>query len=224
MEIITKSAKKIKRLGRKLPPVRINLTLVGNSLILFAIAVFVFTFWPVAKEEVKYTAQKVLKVEYAVNPKEGSGQKKLTPPNTDFSIVIPKIGAAAPIVADVDSQNQQVYLMALRKGVAHAKNTAYPGKFGNTYLFAHSTDAFYNVGHYNAVFYLLGKLTKGDEIDIYYKGTRYIYSVTDIKVVEPKDVAYLGTLGEWNTLTLQTCYPPGTTLKRLVVIANQVTP
>jgi LPXTG-site transpeptidase (sortase) family protein len=196
----------------------------GNLLILFAIAVFVFTFWPVAKEEVKYTAQKTLKVQYAVEPKAGTTQKKLSPPNTDFSIVIPKIGAAAPVVADVDSQDSKAYLAALRKGVAHAKNTAYPGKFGNTYLFAHSTDAFYNVSYYNAVFYLLGKLTKGDEIDIYYKGTRYIYSVADIKVVEPKDVAYLGTLGEWNTLTLQTCYPPGTTLKRLVVIANQVTP
>lgn len=224
METITKGAKKIKELDRKPRNIKVNPTQVGNILILFAIAVFVFTFWPVAKEEVKYTAQKVLKVQYAVNPKEGSGQKKLTPPNTDFSIVIPKIGAVAPVIADVDSQNKDAYLMALRKGVAHARNTAYPGSFGNTYIFAHSTDAFYNVNYYNAVFYLLGKLNKGDEIDIYYKGTRYIYSVADIKVVEPEAVAHLGTIGEWNTLTLQTCYPPGTTLKRLVVIANQVTP
>jgi hypothetical protein len=39
-------------------------------------------------------------------------------------------------------------------GVAHAKGTVFPHK-GNIYLFAHSTDNWWNVGRYNAVFYLL---------------------------------------------------------------------
>jgi len=64
-------------------------------------------------------------------------------------------------------------------------------------------------------------LNKGDNIEIYYKEKKYDYIVNEVKVVDAADVKYLGKLGEWNTLTLQTCYPPGTTLKRLVVVADQ---
>ena len=186
---------------------------IGNLLIFIAASILVLTFTRPVKEEVEYDIRKTFKLDYP--------EKVLTPPNQDFSIVIPKIGAVAPVIADVDSQDPKAYLPALYKGVAHAKGTALPGQFGNTYIFAHSTDAFYNVGRYNAVFYLLGKLERGDKIDIYYKGEKIVYEVTDKKVVESDDVKYLGKLGEWNTLTLQTCYPPGTTLKRLVVVANQ---
>lgn len=178
----------------------------GNLLIFIAASILVLTFTPVAKEEIKYQLH---------TPKD------LTPPNTDFSIVIPKIGAVAPVIANVDPFSPKAYIPVLYKGVAHAKGSALPGEFGNTYIFAHSTDTFYNVGRYNAVFYLIGKLEKGDEIDIYYKGEKIVYEVTEKKVVGADAVKYLGKLGEWNTLTLQTCYPPGTTLKRLVVVANQ---
>lgn len=191
-----------------------KLQIIGNLLILAGLYTLVFTFWPVAKEEAKYTINNVIK--------SGGSEKVLNPPNTDFSIVIPKIGAAAPIVANVDSQDPKKYLPALYKGVAHAKGTALPGKPGNIYLFAHSTDAFYNVGRYNAVFYLIGKLAKGDRIDIYYEGQKRVYEVYDKKVVGPNDVKYLGNIGVEKSLTLQTCYPPGTTLKRLIVLAKEV--
>jgi sortase A len=108
----------------------------------------------------------------------------------------------------------------LKKGVAHARGSVFPGEEGNTYIFAHSTDAFYNVGVYNAVFYLLGKLKPGDEIDVFYKGKLYIYKVYEVKVVEASELKYLGKQKEKSTLTLQTCYPPGTTLKRLIVLAE----
>ena len=185
----------------------------GNILIFISLTILLFTFGQVGTKEVEYQARSVLNVPYK--------EKDLTPPNTDFAIVIPKIGAVAPVVGDVDPFDPKNYLPALFRGVAHARGTAYPGEFGNTYIFAHSTDSFYNVGRYNAVFYLIGKLEKGDEIDIYYKGEKIVYEVTDKKVVGPEAVKYLGKLGEWNTLTLQACYPPGTTLKRLVVVANE---
>ncbi len=198
------------------------LNLSGNILILLSLLFLFFTFGPATTEEIKYQARQVLDIEYSVNVGPEDKAKNLTPPNKDFSIVIPKIGAVAPVIANVDPINPENYLSALRRGVAHAANTSMPGEFGNTYIFAHSTDTFYNVGTYNAVFYLLGKLTKGDEIYIYYKGEEYVYIVSDKKVVAPEDVKYLGKQGNWNTLTLQTCYPPGTTLKRLVVIAKQI--
>ena len=198
------------------------LSLAGNILILLSFLFLFFTFGPAATEEVKYQTRQVLDIEYSVDAKPGSKAKNLTPPNKDFSIVIPKIGAVAPVIANIDPINPENYLSALRRGVAHAAGTPMPGEFGNTYIFAHSTDTFYNVGAYNAVFYLLGKLTEGDEIYIYYKGEEYIYIVSDKRIVASEDVKYLGKQGDWNTLTLQTCYPPGTTLKRLVVVANLI--
>lgn len=196
--------------------------IVSSSLILLGIGILFLIFWPVIKVELKYNFDQISHVKYVVGNEQVSNfEKPLTPPNTDFSIIIPKIDAVAPIVDNVDPLNQTEYLKALREGVAHAKGTAYPGEIGNVYLFAHSTDAFYNVGKYNAVFYLLGKLTKGDEVFIYYQGEKIKYVVDQVKVVSPTDIQYLAGNSDKNTLTLQTCYPPGTTIDRLIVIANQ---
>jgi sortase A len=196
--------------------------LLGNILILLSVVFLFFTFGPAASEEVKYQTRQVLNIKYGVDVEPQAKVKNLTPPNKTFSIVIPKIGAVAPVVANVDPSDPEEYLPALKRGVAHAAGTSFPGNFGNTYIFAHSTDAFYNVGAYNAVFYLLGKLESGDKIYLYYKGEEYIYQVSDKKIVGPDEVKYLGKQGDGNTLTLQTCYPPGTTLKRLVVVAKQI--
>ena len=181
----------------------------ANLLILVSLAVLFLTFLPVIKNEVVYDFRQITKV-----------KPNLEPINTDFSIVIPKIAAVAPIVDNVDPFDSKKYLPALYQGVAHALGSAYPGETGNVYLFAHSTDAFYNVGTYNAVFYLIGKLEKNDEVKIYYNNIEYSYRVTEKKVVNANDSHYLIQKTNEKILTLQTCYPPGTTLKRLVVIAK----
>jgi len=191
-------------------------------LIFLGLVIILFIFGPVIKQELSYTFDKWAGVRRSVEPHAALNyQRPIEIPNKDFSIIIPKINASAPIVDNVDPNNSGAYLNALKDGVAHAAGTPYPGQVGNVYLFAHSTDAFYNVGRYNAVFFLIGHLTPGDEIDIYYRNNLYKYTVYDKKVVEPTDTEYLGTLidGE-KTLTLQTCYPPGTTIKRLVVLAK----
>lgn len=183
-------------------------------------------FGPIIVKELGYRFDKMAGVSYSSDPTANwNFQKPLMPPNTDFAIVIPKIKAVAPIIDNVDPFDSDAYLKALREGVAHASGTVYPGQIGNVFLFAHSTDAFYNVGKYNAVFFLIGHLENDDEIDLFYRGIRYTYSVYDKKVVAPEDTEYLGTLGTGEkTLTLQTCYPPGTTIKRLVVLAKLSSP
>jgi len=195
----------------------------GNILILIGLAIVVFIFWPVIKEEVKYNIDRAGRVRYVIGTEQlNTFERPLSPPNEDFSIVIPKIAAVAPIIPAVDASDPKVYLPALRKGVAHAAGTKYPGQEGNVFLFAHSTDTFYNVSQYNAIFYLIGKLNAGDEIDIFYEGKLIKYVVYDKKVVSADSSQYFGTIGDGKTLTLQTCYPPGTTLKRLVVLAKEV--
>jgi len=201
-----------------------RLNVVGNITIGISVLFLFFTFGPVLDKEISYQTKQVVKkvFKYSQENKIANIEKDLTPPNTDFSIVIPKIGAVAPVYANVDPFDENDFLLVLRKGVAHAKRTAFPGRVGNVYIFAHSTDAFYNIGRYNAIFYLIGKLETGDTIYMHYKNTKHTYEVYEKKVVSAGAVEYLGKLDKEKTLTLQTCYPPGTTLKRLVILAEEV--
>lgn len=199
---------------------------IGNFLILGGIGILLLIFVPVAKEEIRYWWEKIRKVNYSLNSNSFPSENNLiavVPADREFGIVIPEIGVNAKIFPEVDPLNSKEYSSVLKKGVAHSRGSAYPGQEGNVFLFAHSTDAFWNVSHYNAVFFLIGKLEKGDEIDIFYQGKRYIYKVIEKKVVSPEVLEeYIKNHTSGRTLTLQTCYPPGTTLKRLIVIAKEV--
>jgi LPXTG-site transpeptidase (sortase) family protein len=78
------------------------------------------------------------------------------------------------------------------------------------------------VGRYNALFYLLKDLTIGDKVIVYFQDVRYNYTVVDTKIVDPTDVSYLvdAQKSPDETLIMQTCWPPGTTWKRLLVFAK----
>jgi LPXTG-site transpeptidase (sortase) family protein len=196
---------------------------IATILIIVSIVGIFYIFGPVVQNEIKYGFKRGF-TSFVPNQKFSDAVRRdLIPPDSEFSIVIPKIEAVAPVISSVDPFTKERYLAALKNGVAHARGTAFPNQTGNTYIFAHSTDAFYNVGRYNAIFYLIGKLEEGDDVYIYYKDSEYKYKVYDKKIVSANDIKYLGKLeGKENTLTLQTCYPPGTTLKRLVVLAERV--
>jgi len=181
--------------------------LVGIILILVSLLIPVRTFAPVVKSEIKYQANK-------------NKTPELTPVNTDFSIVIPKINANTKVIKNVDPYNSSVYQQALTQGVAHASGTATPDTFGNTFIFAHSAGNWYQANQYNAVFYLLNKLVVGDQIYIYYQNQKYIYLVKELKFVAPTDVKLMNQELSKHQLTLMTCWPPGTTLKRLIIIAE----
>ncbi len=216
----------------------INLLSVGGiGLILFSLLGVILTFGPAAYFEVQYRLWKLSGIgHYIVDPINHMRQGKflssnfigthsnsisMNPIDTLFSILIPKIGANARITANVDAIDKNVYVPILRQSVAHAKGSALPDEKGSVYLFAHSTDNFWNVGLYNAVFYLLKELEKGDSIVVYYKNERYDYTVMDKKIVEPSSVGYLfDARKSEKQLILQTCWPPGTTWKRLLVIAK----
>lgn len=152
---------------------------------------------------------------------DGEKEQILVPKSSQFSLVIPKIGASSKIFENVDPSNEKDYLDVLTQGVAHAKGSAFPGLKGNTYLFAHSADNFWNVGRYNAVFYLLKELQPGDDITVFFQNKRFDYTVVEQKIVDPEDVSHIAAnLGKGEQLTLQTCWPPGTTWKRLLIIAK----
>lgn len=143
------------------------------------------------------------------------------PKDTEFDILIPKIGANEKVFPNIDASNQNEFLPVLQKGVAHAKGSVFPGQPGNIYLFAHSTDNFWDVGRYNAVFYLLKNLSAGDDIVIFFQGARHNYTVTDSKIVSSNEVSYIAKAQTGKEqLILQTCWPPGTSWQRLLIFAR----
>jgi LPXTG-site transpeptidase (sortase) family protein len=153
-----------------------------------------------------------------IKPSENS----IIPLSTDYGIVIEKINANAKIIPNVNPADEKQYSQALTQGVAEALGSTKPGENGNLYLFSHSVDAPWNIIRFNAVFFLLRELEKGDRIVLFYQNKRFDYIVFDKIVAEPSDISFLTNRYDSPVLTLQTCDPPGTLMRRLIVRAKLV--
>lgn len=202
--------------------------IIGGGLLGFAVIGLSFSFYPVIKEEISFLFKTEVEVsrfgnilsqitaENIIETKEEANNLGI---DSYFSIHIPKIDAKANIISNVDPSKREEYMEALQSGIAHAKGTYFPDQGKSIYLFSHSTDSFLNFARYNAVFYLLGKLEKGDIIEIYFLDKKYEYEVTEKVITKPEDISWLQREGRGEELILQTCDPPGTTWNRLVVVA-----
>ena len=183
---------------------------IGIGLVILSFIILARLFQDPLSHEIQYAVSKV-KVE-----------EVLAPPNTDFAIVIDKIGASANIVKSVDPYDSQIYQRSLRDGVAHAKGTKLPGEDGNIFLFAHSSADILTAERYNSVFYLMHHLVDGDVIKVWKDDKEYDYTVSEKLFVSPSDTKYLTAKSTSEQLILMTCWPPGTTLKRLIIIAQPI--
>lgn len=144
----------------------------------------------------------------------------------DPKLIIPKINVDVPVeynvTPDYDSQ-----MKAMENGVAWfgiPGANSKPGQVGNTVLSGHSSNDIMDGGSYKFIFARLDHLQKGDTIYINYNEVRYSYTVTRKEVVKPTDVQKLVYSGDKPILTLITCTPLGTSLNRLLVTAEQVSP
>jgi len=156
------------------------------------------------------------------NPLLDEAGNAIVPSNEEFSLIVPKIGINASVIPAVDPTDSTSYDEALQKGVAHASTSFFPNENGAVYLFSHSTNYEWFVKDLNAVFYLMKNLDTGDLVILIYKGTRYTYSITEKRVVPPQDVSYLAPIEGKKMLILQTCWPPGSTTERLLVLADLI--
>ena len=147
---------------------------------------------------------------------------EIVPSDKNFSIIVPKIGINASVIPAVDPTNPKEYDEALQKGVAHASTSFFPNENGVVYLFSHSTNYEWFIKDLNAVFYLMKNLDEGDLVILVYKGNRYTYSITEKRIVAPTDVSYLTPMEGERKLILQTCWPPGSTAERLLVLADLI--
>ncbi len=138
--------------------------------------------------------------------------------NKNFELIIDKLNIKSPVILDVDPVNKDVYNQELTKGVAHMKGTAMPGDKGNVFIYGHSSSDIKSP--YDKIFSNLNNLNNDDKIIINYKNSVYTYRVIEKKIVEKTDLSVIEQKNN-SLLTLMTCWPLGTTEKRLIIIAEQ---
>ena len=146
-------------------------------------------------------------------------------PTSRNEVIIPKINVQIPVIYDVGTTDENAIENSLEDGVVHYPTTAKPGEQGNAAFFGHSSNNIFNKGRYKFAFVLLHTMVEGDTFYLTYSGKVYVYKVISKTVVNPDQVGVLNPVpGETATATLITCDPPGTSLRRLVVVGRQISP
>lgn len=146
--------------------------------------------------------------------------------SSDPKLIIPKINIDVPVIYDV-TPDYDAQMKAMENGVAYfgiPGANSKPGQIGNTVLSGHSSNDIIDPGSYKFIFAQLDRLNKSDTIYVNYNGVRYTYTVTKKEVVTPTEVSKLIYPTDKPVLTLITCTPLGTSLNRLLVTAEQVSP
>lgn len=131
-----------------------------------------------------------------------------------FNVSIPKL--------KIDNAQVSVDSNDLSQGLAHLPGSALPGEKGNMFISGHSALSNFFKGQ-SAIFSNLQDIQKGDEIDVEAAGIKYKYQITELKVVDPKDLSVLKAPDEMGRyISLMTCVPPGLNFKRLVVLGKMI--
>lgn len=146
-------------------------------------------------------------------------------PTATPQVIIPKINVQIPLNFDSNSTNEADIENDLESGVVHYPTTSDPGQNGNSAYFGHSSNNIFNKGKYKFAFVLLHQLVPGDTFYITKDSKVYAYKVFSKTVVDPSEVGVLNpVIDHPATATLITCDPPGTSLRRLVIVGDQISP
>lgn len=140
--------------------------------------------------------------------------REINPNYSKFSLSLPSLK-----LLDMD-----VFLDSndLGKGLVSLPGSALPGEKGNVFISGHSAAS--QLFSFKQVYFshLMG-LKKDSEIDVLANGTKFVYKVIQIKVVDPKDLSVVNPPDEMGRyITLMTCVPPGLNFKRLVVLGKML--
>lgn len=152
---------------------------------------------------------------FTTDSNQSSGLSSSPSVSASYTISIPilKIKDAAVEVGSLD----------LKKSLIQYPQTALPGQLGNSVVFGHSVlPQFFNPKSYLTIFSTLFRLKQGDEIFVDFDSIRYKYLVEEMYEVQPTDLSVLEQRFDGRYLTLITCTPPGTYIRRLVVKARIV--
>lgn len=154
---------------------------------------------------------------------EGSNRER----PSDFLLTIEKLGIVnARVNVDTDISSVTAYTPILKKNLAHVAGTPLPGEWGSSFILGHSAlPLFYNPSNFETVFTRLVDLDPGDEITVEYQNQEKIqFKVSEKRILDywkrPENIL----TGGGRKIVLMTCYPPGFTLKRLILVAKLALP
>jgi LPXTG-site transpeptidase (sortase) family protein len=142
----------------------------------------------------------------------------------ESKIIIPKINLEVPIIYGMGTVEESAIQNALEDGVVHYAASPESGEIGNSVIVGHSSNNILNSGKYKFAFVLLNRMDIGDTFFVHKDGVRYTYKIYETVTVPPDNVSVLGPAEKPNSITLITCDPPGTSINRLIVVAEQITP
>lgn len=149
------------------------------------------------------------------------------PVGPDPRVIIPKINVNAPVNYGLTDLSEASSQAALQNGPIHYPiqgASAFPGQNGNTVVLGHSSADWFEPGNYKFIFVQLNRLAAGDLFYLDYQSVRYTYRVTKTEIINPDQVGTLAIGDDKPYATLITCDPPGTSYRRLVVFAEQISP
>lgn len=141
---------------------------------------------------------------------------------------IPAIGVDAPIIWSHAVSEEEV-LEELEQGIVHTAGTPVPSMRGNSYITGHSSYYSWSKSSFKDVLRDVHKLKVGDKIIFDTKlsngkNMKVIYVVSQAGVVVLPSDDRLFAESEGYEVTLATCWPIGTNLKRMMIKAKLVTP
>lgn len=129
-----------------------------------------------------------------------------------YTISISKLGIDYAVVRNDHTD--------LKQSLIHYQGTAMPGDLGNAVIFGHSVlPQFFNPQNYLTIFSTLHTLRPGDTMEIESEGATYTYKIAQMYETAPDDLSPLAQTYNGRYLTLITCTPPGTYLRRLIIKA-----
>ncbi len=137
------------------------------------------------------------------------------------SLEIPSMKITVPIIWTGDPKN---FDQDLKSGLVHYPGTAMPGQIGTSYISGHSSNYAWVKGNYNRVFAHLDELKKDQSFIITVTQTngqkaKLHYIVTSQQQFKPDDQAQFANTSS-SVVALSTCWPVGTTARRLVVFGQ----
>lgn len=137
---------------------------------------------------------------------------KISRNNNNYELAIPKlkIENAKVLIGGEDLSQSLIHFTGPN-----------PGDNGNSVIFGHSTLLWlYNPKDYKSIFSKLPDLNLGDIIYINFDNITFKYKVYEMFITSPNDLSVLSQDNNESIITLVTCVPPGTYLKRFIVKAR----
>ena len=148
----------------------------------------------------------------------------LTKVSSENKLIIPKLNIDVPLNFGVSVDD---VMAAMNNGVVHYRingASAYPGEVGNFVVMGHSAGDVYSSNQYKFIFSGLERLEDGDIMYVHYNSVRYTYKMVGREIIWPTEVSKLVIDTDKPMMTLVTCWPLGTSQKRLLISAEQISP